>query len=80
SSQLVLTDNLIGQINDSEFGFGTKYAGSIIVNYNKMYFFDTTKIQVIREAGNAPFAISSYGMARYFREASEIIRNGDYEI
>lgn len=80
SSQLVLTDNLIGQINDSEFGFGTKYAGSIIVNDNKMYFFDTTKMQVIREAGNAPFAISSYGMARYFREASEIIRNGDYEI
>jgi hypothetical protein len=80
SSQLVLTDNLIGQINDSNFGFGTKYAGSIIVNDNKMYFFDTTKMQVIREAGNAPFAISSYGMARYFREASGIIQNGDYEI
>jgi hypothetical protein len=80
SSQLVLTDNLIGQINDSNFGFGTKYAGSIVVNDNKMYFFDTTKMQVIREAGNAPFAISSYGMARYFREASGIIQNGDYEI
>lgn len=80
SSQLVLTDNLIGQVNDSNYGFGTKYAGSIIVSDNKLYFFDTTKMQVIREAGNAPFPISSYGMINYFREAANTIINGDYEI
>lgn len=80
SSQLVLTDNLIGQVNDSNYGFGTKYAGSIIVSDNKLYFFDTTKMQVIRDAGNAPFAISSYGMAQYFREAAKTITDGGYEI
>lgn len=80
SSQLVLTDNLIGQVNDSNYGFGTKYAGSIVVSDNKLYFFDTTKMQVIREAGNAPFPISSYGMANYFREAAKTIVDGGYEI
>ena len=78
--QVIITDNLIGTINPSEYGYGTKYPGSICSYNNHVYWFDTTKGEVIREAGNAPFAISKYGMIKYFRNAAQTIADGEYEI
>lgn len=78
--QVIITDNLIGTINSSEYGYGTKYPGSICSYGNHVYWFDTTKGEVIREAGNAPFAISKYGMIKYFRDAAQTIVDGGYEI
>jgi len=78
--QVIITDNLIGTINPSEYGYGTKYPGSICSYNNHVYWFDTTKGEVIREAGNAPFAISKYGMIKYFRNAAQAIVDGEYEI
>ena len=80
TQQVLITDNLIGTINESEFGYGTKYAGSILVYGNNLYFYDTTKGEVVRESGNAPFPISSYGMVRYFRDASDLITSSNYEL
>lgn len=80
TQQVLITDSLIGTINESESGYGTKYAGSILVFGRNMYFYDTTKGEVIRESGNAPFPISNYGMVRYFRDASNLITSDNYEI
>lgn len=80
TQQVLITDNLVGTINESEFGYGTKYAGSILVYGNNLYFYDTTKGEVVRESGNAPFPISSYGMVRYFRDASDLITSSNYEL
>jgi hypothetical protein len=80
TQQVLITDSLIGTINESESGYGTKYPGSILVFGRNMYFYDTTKGEVIRESGNAPFPISNYGMVRYFRDTANLITSDNYEI
>ena len=80
TQQVLITDSLIGTINESESGYGTKYPGSILVFNRNMYFYDTTKGEVIRESGNAPFPISNYGMVRYFRDTANLITSDNYEI
>jgi hypothetical protein len=80
STQLVVTDSLIGSVNPSEEMYGTKYPGSIITNGRRLYWLDTIKGCVIREAGNQPFRISDYGMVRYWRDACRQIEVLGYEV
>lgn len=80
STQLVVTDSLIGSVNPSEEMYGTKYPGSIIANGRRLYWLDTIKGCVIREAGNQPFRISDYGMVRYWRDACRQIEVLGYEV
>ena len=80
STQLVVTDSLIGSVNPSEEMYGTKYPGSIIANGRRLYWLDTIKGCVVREAGNQPFRISDYGMVRYWRDACRQIEVLGYEV
>jgi hypothetical protein len=80
STQLVVTDSLIGSVNPSEEMYGTKYPGSIITNGRRLYWLDTIKGCVVREAGNQPFRISDYGMVRYWRDACRQIEVLGYEV
>jgi len=81
STQLVVTDNLIGIINPSEKGFGTKHPGSVSVNGDNLYFLDTLKGKFIRSATNGEFAISDYKAARYWRDKSDLINSSpNYEV
>ena len=80
STQLVVTDSLIGSVNPSEEMYGTKYPGSIITNGRRLYWLDTIKGCVLREAGNQPFRISDYGMVRYWRDACRQIEVLGYEV
>jgi len=75
STQLVVTDSLIGTVNPSEYGYGTKYPGSVVLYNNKIYFVDTIKGVVIRDAENTPFPISDYGMSKYWRAECDLIES-----
>lgn len=80
STQLVVTDSLIGSVNPSEDLYGTKYPGSVCVNGRNVYWLDTIKGKVIRESGNSPFPISDYGMVKYWRDAALTIDSLGYEV
>lgn len=69
STQLVVTDSLIGTVNPSEQLYGTKYPGSVVAIGRNTYWLDGVKGVVIRESGNGAFPISSYGMVKYWRDA-----------
>jgi hypothetical protein len=74
SDQLVLTDNLITQINPSQQGQGTLHKGSVIMYGDDIYFFDAINGLMIRDAENGQIPISNYGAQRYFRDLSELAR------
>jgi hypothetical protein len=74
SEQLVLTDNLITQINPSISNQGTLHKGSVIMYGNSIYFFDAINGLMIRDAGNELFPISDYGAQKYFRDLAELTR------
>jgi hypothetical protein len=85
STNLVVTDNLIGTINPSEMEFGTKYPGSIISTGRRVYFFDSLKSKYIVDDGNGLNEIAMYGgsdgspsttMSKYWRQVATMI-NGD---
>lgn len=78
STQLVVTDSLIGNVNYSEDEYGTKQKGSVVVNDRNLYFFDTIKGVVVRESGNTPFPISNYYMVRYFSNKALEAEAGDF--
>lgn len=80
STNLVVTDSLIGTVNPSEDLYGSKYPGSVVINGRNLYWLDTIKGKVIRESGNQPFPISDYGMVKYWRDASLQIDGLGYEV
>lgn len=80
STNLVVTDYLIGTINPSEDLYGTKYPGSVLVNGRNLYWLDTIKGKYIRESGNQPFPISDYNMVNYWRQASKTIDSLGYVV
>jgi hypothetical protein len=80
STNLVVTDNLIGSVNPSEDLYGTKHPGSVCINGRNIYWLDTIKGKVIRESGNQPFPISDYGMVKYWRDASLTIDGLGYDV
>lgn len=79
--QLLVTDRLIGTINPSEEEFGTKHPGSVCVAGSNLYFLDTIKGKVLRDATNGLFPISDFFMKKYWRDKSDLI-NSDvlYEV
>lgn len=82
TSNLVITDNLIGTINPSEDEWGTKHPGSICVIGRYLYFLDTIKAKVIRNAPNGNICISDqYFTKKYWRDKSILIESStNYEI
>lgn len=90
STNLVVTDNLIGTINPSEREFGTKYPGSIISTGQRLYYFDSLKSKYIVDDGNGVNEIALYGgpdgganstMSKYFRQlANTINASSNYDI
>lgn len=90
STNLVVTDNLIGTINPSEKEFGTKYPGSIISTGQRLYYFDSLKSKYIVDDGNGVNEIALYGgpdgganstMSKYFRQlANTINASSNYDI
>jgi hypothetical protein len=84
STQLVVTDNLIGTINPSEMEFGTKYPGTILNTGTRLYFFDSLKSKYIVDDGNGPNEIGMYTsdlgtgsttMTKYFRQVADMINS-----
>lgn len=71
SEQLVLTDNLITQINPSDKNQGTLHPGSVILYNDDIYFFDAVNGVFVRDAENGQVAISDYGAQAYFRNLAE---------
>lgn len=90
STNLVVTDNLIGTINPSEREFGTKYPGSIISTGQRLYYFDSLKSKYVVDDGNGVNEIALYGgpdgganstMSKYFRQlANTINASSNYDI
>lgn len=80
STQLVVTDSLIGNYNYSNDGYGTKEKGSIAVSQRSLYFFDTIKGMYIRESGNEPTPISNYYMIRYWSNKALDAAAGDFKV
>jgi hypothetical protein len=80
STQLVVTDSLIGSVNPSEEMFGCKHPGSILNNGRSVYWVDVINGMVVRESGNGAFPISSYGMSRYWITACKSIQDNSLEV
>ena len=90
STQLVVTDNLIGTINPSEMEYGTKYPGSIISTGRRLYFYDSIKSRMIVDDGNGINEVAMYmgvygapstTMSKYFRAKSSVINaDSNYQI
>lgn len=85
STQLAVTDTLIGTINPSEREFGTKYPGSIISTGLRLYYFDSLKSKWIVDDGNGVNEIALYmgpdqapssTMSLYWRNIATLV-NGD---
>jgi len=81
STFLVLSDHLLGTTNPSEDELGTKQPGSICVSGRYLYFIDTIKGKVIRNAPNGNFPISDYFKRKYWRDQSALIESSsNYEV
>lgn len=81
STQLLVTDRLLGTTNPSENEYGTKHPGSICVDGNHLYFVDTLKGKAIRAATNGEFPISEYFNNKYWRDKSTLIESSsNYEV
>ncbi len=81
STQLVVTDSLIGTINPSEQGHGTKYPGSVVSANGILYFFDTVKGVYCADVGNGIITISDADTQRYWLNASTLVKSdSNYEV
>lgn len=90
TTNIIVTDNLIGTINPSSYEYGSKYHGSIISTGNRVYFFDSLKGKYVVDDGNGINEVAiltgvdgSAGttMSKYWRGISnKINNNSDYEI
>lgn len=72
STQLAVTDSLIGTINPSTQGYGTMHAGSLVRYGNALFYFDQINGMMIRDSGEGGYPISNYGAQRKFREWGEM--------
>lgn len=88
STQLLVTDRLLGTTNPSEQEYGTKYPGSVCVMGDNLYYIDTIKGKAIRSVSNGEFPISDLFTQKYWRDFSsymnieptaEIVSGVDYK-
>lgn len=78
STQLVVTDNLIGTINPSRDEFGTKQPGTVVLANGLIFFWDTIKGVYCMDAGNGIIPISEANDAKaklYWRDASKLVNS-----
>lgn len=73
STQLVVTDNLIGTVNPSEELYGSKHPSSIYVKDRAMYFFDVLNRCFVRDDPNGPNDIAKQKATRYWQNISDLI-------
>jgi hypothetical protein len=71
STQLVVTDSLIGSINYSEDSYGTKHPESVYVNERSVYFFDVLNRCFVRNSPNGSEDISKRKAIRFWQDVSE---------
>jgi hypothetical protein len=81
STQLVITDNLIGTINPSEQEYGTKYPSSVVLANNNLFFFDAIKGVYCMDSGNGVITISDALAARFWLDIATLVKGDNrYEV
>jgi hypothetical protein len=80
STQLVITDSLIGTVNYSEDKYGCKHAGSIYVNDRTMYFFDIINRCFCKNDPNGSDDISQKKAQRYWQDLSQTIQEDGLDV
>jgi hypothetical protein len=80
STQLVITDSLIGTVNYSEDKYGCKHPGSIYVNDRTMFFFDIINRCFCKNDPNGSDDISMKKAQRYWQDLSQLIQENGYDV
>jgi hypothetical protein len=73
STQLVVTDSLIGSVNYSEESYGTKNPESVYVNDRSVYFFDVLNRCFVRNSPNGSEDIAKRRAIRFWQDVSDQI-------
>ena len=80
STQLVLTDSLIGNINYSEESYGCKNPESIYMFERRIYFFDVLNKAIIRNDPNGSDNISKRYAQRWWQDVSDQISENGLQV
>jgi hypothetical protein len=74
TSQLVKSDNVLGDAVYSNYHYGTIFPESVLLKDRTVYFYDIYRDAFLRDSSNGIEPISHYKMRRYFREKSYALR------
>jgi hypothetical protein len=74
-TELILTDEVIGNVNPSELDYGCVHPESVVLDNRQMYFFDVNTGSFIQDSANGMYAISEYKAETYFKTISDQIKN-----
>ena len=75
ASNLYAISGVLGTVEIPDESNGTYHKESVCVHDGDLYWYDLTKGEFMRDAGNGQFPISGYGQKNYFRTWAEQIRN-----
>lgn len=73
SPDLIATDQVFGTKLIPETDYGSTWPGSVCKHDRHVYFFDSMRGCVVRDAPNGQVEVSKYGMNNPFRELGDII-------
>jgi len=80
STQLVVTDSLIGTVNYSEQQYGTKNPESVYVKDRSIYFFDILNQCFVRNDPNGSDDISQKKASRFWQNVADFISEDGGEV
>lgn len=74
-SQIISTDDVVGELQPANHGWGTQHPESVVVWNRYMYYFDARNGKYIRDSANGAIPISDYGMKSYFKGLADDVRS-----
>ena len=81
STQLVVTDSLIGTIDPSTQEYGTKYPSSVVLANSNLFFFDAIKGVYCMDTENEVITISDALAARFWLDIATLVKGDNrYEV